>query len=207
MHIADGVLSTPVLGAGAVIAAAGVSYGLWKTDYDRVPRVAMMSSTFFVVSLIHMPLAGTSVHLLLGGLIGLLLGWAAFPALFVALFLQAVLLRHGGITSLGVNVVNMALPAVICHYLFSGLVRRGKGAIAAMASFAAGALAIGLGYLMLSWCLWTTGKAFGPVILGGGVAHLPLMVIEGYVTLITVLFLRKVRPEVLEAPIVEVRHG
>lgn len=207
MHIADGVLSTPVLGAGAAIAAVGVSYGLWKTDYDRVPRVAMMSSTFFVVSPIHIPLAGTSVHLLLSGLIGLLLGWAAFPALFVALFLQAVLLRHGGITSLGVNVVNMALPAVICHYLFSGLVQRGKAAIAAVAAFAAGALAIGLGYLMLAWCLWTTDKAFGPVILVGGVAHLLLMVIEGYVTLTTVLFLRKVRPEVLEAPIVEGRHG
>ena len=200
MHIADGVLSAPVLAAGAAAAAAGVGYGLWKMDYDRVPRVAVMSSAFFVASLIHLPIGPTSVHPVLSGLIGLVLGWAAFPALLVALLLQAILFQHGGITTLGVNVVNMALPAVISYGLFSRLVRNRNRVAAGAAAFAAGALPVALAYLLVSVCLWATGKEFIGVIVLGLAPNLVLMVIEGALTVSAVSFLRKVRPELLAAP-------
>ena len=47
------------------------------------------------------------MHLILNGLLGMLLGWAAFPSIFVALMLQAILFQYGGITVLGVNTFNM----------------------------------------------------------------------------------------------------
>jgi len=202
VHISEGVLSVPVLGAGAAVAAAGVGYGLWKTDYDRVPRVAVLSSAFFVASLIHVPIPGSSIHLILTGLIGLILGWAAFPALFVALLLQAVFFQFGGLTTLGVNVVNMALPAVVCHYLFARAVMRGSDAAAASAAFAAGAISIALAYLLWSACLYTTGKAFGGVILLGLWPHLVVMIVEGMITASAVAFLRKVQPKLLAVPLV-----
>lgn len=201
MHISEGILSAPVLGAGVAVAAVGVGYGLWKMDYDRVPRVAMLSSAFFVASLVHVPVPGSSVHLVLNGLLGLILGWAAFPAVFVALLLQAVFFQFGGLTTLGVNVVNMALPAVVCHYLFKRLVMKGKDRTASAAAFAAGAFSIALAYLLWSACLYTTGRAFAGVAILGFWPHLVLMVTEGLVTASAVAFLRRVRPALLAAPL------
>ena len=85
MHISEGVLSAPVLISGAVIAAAGVGIGMKKLDYDRIPQVAVLSSAFFVASLVHVPIGPSSVHLILNGLLGLLLEWISFPAILIAL--------------------------------------------------------------------------------------------------------------------------
>ncbi|MEA2102512.1 MAG: energy-coupling factor ABC transporter permease, partial [Thermodesulfobacteriota bacterium] len=65
MHIAEGILSTPVLVSGIVLAGVGVGIGLKKMDYDNIPMVALMSACFFVGSIIHVPIGLSSVHLLL----------------------------------------------------------------------------------------------------------------------------------------------
>ena len=124
MHISEGVLSAPVLVTGAVLAAAGVAVGLKKMDYEKIPQVAVLSSAFFVASLIHVPIGPSSIHLIINGINGLLLGWLCFPSILVALSLQAILFQFGGITVLGINTVNMALPGVICYYLFNRLVNQ-----------------------------------------------------------------------------------
>ena len=60
-----------------------------------------------------------SAHLVLNGLLGALLGFVAFPAITVALLLQALLFQYGGILVLGVNTATMALPPILCYYLFA----------------------------------------------------------------------------------------
>ena len=122
MHIAEGILSAPVLIGGAGAALSGTALGLKAVDYERITRVGILSSAFFVASLIHVNIGPSSTHLILNGLVGLMLGWAAFPAILVALILQAFLFQYGGITVLGVNTVIMALPAVICYYAFRPLI-------------------------------------------------------------------------------------
>lgn len=117
MHIVDGALSAPVLATGAVLSIAGVAIGLRKLDYNQLPQVGVLSAAFFVASYIHLPLGFSSVHLILNGLIGLTLGWVAFPALLVALLLQAVFFGFGGFLVLGVNAFNIAMPAVLVFYL------------------------------------------------------------------------------------------
>ncbi|MFP4058221.1 MAG: cobalt transporter CbiM [Candidatus Brocadiia bacterium] len=202
MHIAEGVLPGPVLAVGAAAAAAGVAAGLRKMDYERVPRVGVLASAFFVASLVHVPVPPSSAHLLLTGLVGLLLGWAAFPALLVALFLQAVLFGFGGLTALGVNTVVMAAPAVACHHLFGHAVRGREGAgVPAVAGFAAGATGIVLAGALASAALLASGKGFAPIAHAVFLAHLPIMGVEGLVTAQAVVFLHKVRPEALEAPV------
>ena len=180
MHIADGILPTSVLATGAVVAAVGVGYGVWKTDPDRVPRAAVLSSAFFVVSLIPVPvpLAGTSAHLILNGLMGIVLGWAAFPAIAIALLLQAVFFQYGGPTTLGVNIMNMALPALVCHYVFSAIVRNGKDRLASLAGFGAGVFSILLALVLWGACLYTGGEAFGAVILVGATTENPFFTIN-----------------------------
>jgi len=208
MHIAEGVLSAPVLIGGAAVSAAGVAIGLRKMDFERVPRVAVLASAFFVASLIHVPLPPSSAHLILNGLAGLILGWAAFPALLVALFLQSVFFGFGGLTALGVNTATMALPAVACYHLFSRRIRRigdrgfsRNGARVFGLGAAAGALSIVLTGLIAAAALATRGEAFSLIAKGILLAHIPIMAIEGLVTGQAVVFLRKVRPELLEAPV------
>jgi cobalt/nickel transport system permease protein len=210
MHIPDGVLSNSLpgvvaLGAGGLLAAAGTALGLGKMDYERVPRVAVLSSAFFVVSLIHFPLLGTSAHLLLAGLLGLVLGWAAFPAVLVALLLQAVLFQHGGLTTLGLNTVIMATPAVVCYWLFGRAIRGRRQGLVSAAGFAAGAAAVLLSAVLTAAAWWSAGRQFWPVSVAALSANLPVAVVEGLVTGSAVLFLRRVRPELLEAPLLAQR--
>ncbi|TAN60233.1 MAG: cobalamin biosynthesis protein CbiM, partial [Magnetospirillum sp.] len=47
-HIPDGVLSTPVLMAGAIVSAGGVAFGLRGLDPVKVPKVAVLSAVLFV---------------------------------------------------------------------------------------------------------------------------------------------------------------
>ena len=195
MHISEGVVSGPVMMAGAALAFAGTAVGLKKIDYDRMVHVAILSSAFFVASLIHVNLGPSSVHLILNGIVGLLLGWAAFPAILTALLLQAILFQYGGITALGVNTVIMALPAVICYYLVGPLPGRSPR-YTFVAAFLAGASSVGLAALGLGAALYFTEKNFLEVSILVMTANLPVMIIEGIVTGFCVTFLLKVYPEI-----------
>ena len=198
MHIQDGILSAPVLIAGAGLAAAGTAVGLRKINADNLPRVGLMAAVFFVGStLTRVPTSGaSSAHLLLNGLAGLLLGWAAFPALLVGLFLQAVLFGFGGVTTLGVNTVVMALPAVVVYLLLGPLVSR-KGALSATACFAAGAGGVLLAAILYSAALFLSGEAFWAIAGATFLVHLPVIVVEGVVCAFCVKFLGRVRPQML----------
>ena len=195
MHIAEGVIPGPVLGAGVALAAAGVAAGLRKLDEDRMAPVAVLSSTVFVASLIHVPVGPAAAHLVLNGLAGLMLGWAVFPSFLVALLLQAVFFGYGGLTTLGLNTFNMALPGVVCYYLFNGYLTKANGRWTFALGFATGALAVALSCAMLCLSLMTAGRELLVLCQGVFLAHVPLMLIEGLVTGSAVVFLLRVRPE------------
>ncbi|RTZ94076.1 MAG: cobalt transporter CbiM [Deltaproteobacteria bacterium] len=198
MHISEGVLSAPVLISGALIAAGGVTIGLKKTENEKIPEVGVLSAAFFVGSLIHVPLGPTSVHLILNGLVGLLLGWAAFPAILVGLVFQAILFQFGGLTTLGVNTVTMALPAVVGYYIFGPFVRSGHHRAALVAAFFCGLFGVLGAAVLVAFALFWTGQSFleaGKMVV---YAHIPVMVIEGLLAMFCVAFLRKVKPELLE---------
>jgi cobalt/nickel transport system permease protein len=197
MHISEGILSAPVLASGAALALAGTAVGLKRMDQHEVPKVAVFTAAFFVATLVHVPLGPASIHLVLNGLVGLILGWACFPAILVALLLQAVFFQYGGVTVLGVNTVIMALPALICSMLFSRLIKKNKR-VSALAAFLAGSLSVLGSGLLAALCLALSGQAFLPAAQAFLVAHVPLGVVEGIVTAIIVGFLLKVRPEILE---------
>ena len=196
MHISEGVLSGPVLLSGGVLAAVGTAVGLKKLDYDRIARAGLLSAAFFVASLIHVPIGPSSVHLILNGIVGLMLGWGAFPAIVVALLLQGVLFQFGGLTTLGVNTMIMAGPAVVCAYLFGPLVHR-RREIALAAAFACGFVSILLGAVVAGAALMFTEENFLEVTLLIVTAHIPVMVIEGLITVFCVAFFRRVQPDLL----------
>lgn len=197
MHISEGVIAAPVLIAGAAGAVAGCAVGLKKMNIENTPKVAVMSSAFFVASLIHLPVGPTSVHLVLNGLAGIVLGWMAFPAILVALLLQAILFQFGGITTLGANTVVMALPALSCYLLYARFVRGRSKAIAAAAGFMSGMTGILVGGMIVALFLISTGEQFTAVAKLFVIAHFPVMVVEGILTAFIVIFIRRIKPEVL----------
>jgi cobalt/nickel transport system permease protein len=205
MHIPDGVLSNPVAITTGVLAAGGVANGLRKIDYERIPRVAVLAAVFFVASLIHVPIGPSSAHLLLNGLMGFLIGWAAFPALLVALLLQAVFFGFGGVTSLGANVLNMAAPAIVVYYLFAHRISPFSSPRKVFGlAFGIGVFAILLTCLFGAMTLFFSGKEFVGAIMAIFAAHIPIMIIEGFVTGSVMVFLHRVRPELLRAPLLNV---
>lgn len=195
MHIVDGALSTPVLVAGAAAAIAGIGIGLRQMPMEKIPAAGVLSAAFFVASLVHVPIGPSSVHLILNGLAGLVLGWAAFPALFVALLLQAVFFGFGGLTVLGVNTLDIALPAVavsyVCRWGITGSSPRG----AAMWGALGGALAIALTTVCVGVALAFSGAEFIPAAKLVFIAHIPVMVIEAVITGAAVYLVRRVKPE------------
>jgi cobalt/nickel transport system permease protein len=199
MHISEGVLSPAVLIGGAALAAAGVAVGMKKLEQKEIPTIGILSAAFFVASLIHVPAGPVSVHLILNGLVGLILGWKAFPAILVGLALQALLFQFGGITTLGINTLNMALPAIICYLIFKNGLKTGAGKHTVMVSaFATGFFSVLLSGIMVGLSLYLTGEAFLPAAKLVVAAHLPVMFIEGVLTASCILFLKKVKPELLE---------
>ena len=196
MHISEGVLSGSVLISGGVLAAAGTAIGLKKLDYDRIANVSILSASFFVASLIHVPVGPSNVHLVLNGIVGLLLGWAAFPAILVALSLQAVLFQFGGITSLGVNTITMAMPSVLCYYFFRSMILK-KSAVAFISAFACGFFSVFSSAVLVGLALMTTDENFLEISGLVVVAHFPVMLIEGIITAFFIFFIKKVQPSML----------
>jgi cobalt/nickel transport system permease protein len=119
VHISDGLLTGSWLIGGFIGTGFLVLLGTWRIRDEEIPQTAVMTAAFFVASLIHVRVLHTSVHLLLNGLVGVILGRRAALAIPIGLFLQAVLIGHGGLTTLGVNSCVMALPALFAWQLFS----------------------------------------------------------------------------------------
>ena len=196
MHISEGVLPASVLFGGAAIAIAGTAYGLKRLDNEKIPQAGMLAASFFVASLIHVPLGVASVHLVLNGLVGVVLGWGAFPVIMVALLLQSVFFQFGGLTTLGINTVLMATPAVFVYFIFSRFISSRPFVIWVL-SFLCGFLSVLLATLIMGMALLLGGDAFQEIAALIVAAHLPVMVVEGIITAFCIRFLIKVQPSLL----------
>ena len=193
MHISEGILSGSVLATGGVLAASGTIIGLRDMKGEDFVKVSLLSSSFFVASLIHVPVGPSSAHLVLNGLCGIILGWKSFPAILVSLFLQAILFQFGGLTTLGVNTCNMAIPAVISYYLFRPLLKKNLF----LTGFLSGFFSILLSCLFVSLSLISTNKYFLNIAKTITLVHLPIAFIEGIITGFILTFLKKTKSEIM----------
>jgi cobalt/nickel transport system permease protein len=197
MHISDGVLPVAVTIGGYAVSAGLAAWSARRIHNRDLPKVAVVTSAFFVASLVHIPFGPTSVHLLLPGLAGALLGPAAFLAIGLALLLQSVLFQFGGITALGANAVMMGVPAVICGWFFQQV--RGRTRMRqAVAGGLAGAFGTFLAAVFLAGLLATGGEDFFGVAKIALAAHVPVIAIEGVMSGLTIGFLARVQPALLE---------
>jgi cobalt/nickel transport system permease protein len=165
-------------------------------DTDDLPKVAVVTSAFFVASLIHFPIPPTSVHLLLIGLVGALLGVASFPSVALGAALQSLLFGYGGITALGANAIMMGVPALIAGWLYRRL-KGGSLRSHMLAGAFVGALGTAMAGVILALFLMTSGEDFFGVAKIALAAHAPVMLVEAGATAFTISFLMKVKPELI----------
>jgi cobalt/nickel transport system permease protein len=196
MHISEGVLSPPVLAAGWALAAGGLAVGLKKTPVEKLPETALVSAALFLASLVHVPVGPSSIHLTLLGIAGIMLGWSAVPALFIALFLQGLLFQFGGLLSLGVNTVSMGLASLAGGMIFRIMPEKLRLA----GAFAGGFAAVIVGTVIVVAALFFSDNDLQATAALLFAANLPLAALEGVISVFIVAFLSKVLPDYVHRP-------
>ena len=211
MHIPDGFIPPSVCITGYAVAGGLTWYSLKKIQQDpnpqaNIPKASLLTAAFFVVSSIHIPLPPTSIHLILNGLMGMLLGYYAFLAIPIGLFFQAVIFNHGGMSTLGVNTIIMGVPAIAAYHLFRlrrrvALPDKIKTKIFA---FLSGTLALMLSATIFSAIAILSITPELDVTLEQRAIFISLIsygiqgLIEGAFTFMLISFLEQVKPELLK---------
>ncbi len=197
MHIADGVLDNALVGAAAAAGTGLLWHSVRGMQAEEVPKVGLLAAAFFVSSLLRIPVGLTSVHPVLLGLTGILLGKRAPLALFIGLVLQAFLFQHGGLTTLGVNLLIMGIPALLTGYLFNSL----RSLSPTVGGALAGALSVITAVAVLALFLAGSATQYyaGTFSLVNIIimAHIPIVFIEALLTASAVRLVQRVRPELL----------
>lgn len=196
MHISDGVLSIEVAATLGVVSVAMCAYSIKNIKNENIALLSAMSALFFIASFIHIPLGPTQIHLLLIGVIGVFLGSLSFLSIAIALLLQAVLLGYGGLTSLGANLIIMALPAYLVYLisrleLFRSLNEKIK-------YFLVGFLGIGFSTIFLALVLLLSKEEYRIASYSVVIANIPAMILEGLITLFLLMYIKKSIPKLLK---------
>lgn len=212
MHITDGILPAKVCISGYAIAGLATWYSLRQIDRQKnpqqgIPKASLLTAAFFVASGIHIPIPPASVHLVLNGLLGTVLGYYAFPAILIGLFFQSQMFGHGGLTTLGVNATMMGVPAILAYQIFRSRHLFGqwkKPVVTSIVAFLSGAIGLGLATLIFFTLVISSLPAGLDMVTERSalyalmLSHIPLMILEGVFTSMLVMFLQRVKPELIK---------
>jgi len=205
MHIPDGFLPPSVYITGYSITGALTWYCLRQIRHSgippeqEIPKASLLTAAFFAASSISLPIPPTSIHFVMNGLMGIILGYYSFLAILVGLFFQAVMFGHGGMASLGINAVVMGIPALLAFYLFHGI----NFLPTKLKAFGSGALALALSASIFTVVMISfipadiDAQTEKNAILLGLVGYSIQAVLEGLFTMIIITFLSKVNPSIL----------
>lgn len=220
MHVPDGYLNLATSAAAGVTAVGGVGASLrWagRALGDRQVPVAGLAAAFvFVVQMVNFPVAaGTTGHLIGGALAAILLGpWVGVVVLTVVVVLQALLFADGGVSALGINVVNMALIAVLVGWLVFRLVatalRRTAAAVVVASAVASWASVVAAsGGFVAEYAVGGAGQVPVPTVLTAMVGvHALIGVGEGLITASVVATVLAIRPDMVHgAKVLGVRRA
>jgi len=133
MHIPDGILSPTILAAGAVVSvvvlAKSVQESKKNLEQTAVPIMGVMAAFIFAAQMVNFPLLGAAAsgHLIGGALAAYLFGfWPTTLIMTTVVTIQAVVFQDGGISVLGVNILNMAIIAPLAASVVYKLLRNSK---------------------------------------------------------------------------------
>lgn len=204
MHIMEGYLPAVFCVAWGVICLPFLAAGFFSikktiSENRRVISILAMSGAFiFVISSLKIPsVTGSCSHMTGTGLGAILFGPSAVSILgIIVLLFQAILLAHGGLTSLGANTFSMAIAGPFLSFGIYKLCQKLK-VNRRVAIFLAAALGD-----LFTYCITSIQLALAYPSENGGVAasaveflgvfaptQLPLCIIEGLLTLVIMIAL------------------
>jgi cobalt/nickel transport system permease protein len=205
VHIPDGWIDLPTSAAAAALAATAVTVSARRAASHLQAKVtttpAVVAAYLLVAELLVVPLGfGTGAHLVGTGLAAVLVGPdLAIVCVAVVVLIQALVLADGGVTAIGLNVLNNGVvPALVAWTLFRALAstripRPGAAGVAAgVATLAAGAAAA------LEFTVGGTDVIPARAVATAlGAGHLVVAVIEGVLTALVVRVVHRLRPDMV----------
>jgi len=214
MHIPDGFLNLTISVIFWVATVVLLIIATRQTQRElgerQIPLMGIMAAFIFAAQMLNFPVAGgTSGHLLGGVLAAIMLGpWAGMLAMASVIVLQGLLFQDGGLVVMGANIFNMGLlPALIGYGLYRSVVGQSQGVRLAV-SGAAAWLSVMAAALSTSLQLWLSGTSPLQIVLPAMLGvHTLIGIGEALITMATLAFVLRVRPDLLETKQVEARGG
>jgi cobalt/nickel transport system permease protein len=212
MHIMEGFLPHPWWEIWFIIAIPFVAYGTYKVTKlkknipETLPLLAVLAAFTFVLSSLKLPsVTGSTSHPTGTGLGAVILGPAITSVLsIIVLVFQALLLAHGGITTLGANVVSMGIAGPIVAYATWKIAKKAQvnNNIGIFLAAAIGDLSTYLvtsAQLALAFPTPSVMDAFIKFATIFAITQIPLAIAEGILAVVLFDFLTKYKKDFLVA--------
>lgn len=212
MHISEGILPPSWAGLWLMAAIPFVALGLREIQQRGrqvlffKPMVALVGAAVFIISCMPVPVptAGTCSHPCGTGLAAVLIGpGPTVVVASIALLLQALFLAHGGLTTLGANIVSMGVAGGLTGWIIFYISRR-LGFSLFIAGFLAGIFSDWATYAVTSFELASAlhgsgslGEMFLIIVSAFVPTQLPLGILEGFLTGGAVCFIQSRRPSLI----------
>lgn len=209
MHIPDGFINAGTSIAAGVVSAGGIGAALRRAAREmedrQAPLAGLVAAFVFAAQMLNFPIAaGTSGHLLGGVLAAVLVGpWAGAICVALVLLVQAIFFADGGLSALGLNVLNMAILGALGGYVVFRVLREVlpkrrpmvvvAAALAAWASVVLASLAFFAEYAVGG----VGGVPLGAVFTAMVGIHALIGVGEAVITALTVSAVMAVRPDLV----------
>tara|TARA_Y100000768_G_scaffold79130_1_gene56127 strand:- start:2953 stop:3888 length:936 start_codon:yes stop_codon:yes gene_type:complete len=211
MHVPDGFMNVTMSAATGVI-SFGTLWAYIRSAKDLIADkfialTGMMSALIFVLQMINFPVAaGTSGHLLGGALAVIVLGpRLGLICLSVVVIIQSLLFADGGLSALGVNVLNMAIVTTATSWFivkyWIKFIGKNKTSIVTV-SVLAGILSVvfsSIAFTIQYAIGGTISIPVGTVLIAMVTTHLIIGLGEGIITALIITLLMRVRPDLVYA--------
>lgn len=209
MHIPDGIINGATSAGFGIAAAGGVGAAVRQTGKylsDRqVPLAGLVAAFVFAAQMVNFPvISGMSGHLLGGVLAAVLIGpWAGFVVVSIVLLVQAMFFADGGLSALGLNIVNLGFIGAIVGYGIYRVVLRLLGNRSGAVRLAAGIAAFlsvpvaALGFVLQFAIGGTADVSLGAVAAAMVGTHLLIGIGEGILTALVVGAVMSSRPDLV----------
>ena len=213
MHMADALISPAVGSTMWAVSVGAAAYSVNRIkksglDEKKVPLMGIMGAFVFAAQMINFTIPGTgsSGHIGGGILLAALLGpFPAFLTITAVLVIQALFFADGGLLALGCNIFNMGfIPCFLAYPFIFRSILRNKFNSRRMTVASVTAIIIGLEAGVFSVVMETlasgiTQLPFGTFIMMMLPIHLAIGLVEGIVTSAVLIFIYKMKPEILES--------
>jgi cobalt/nickel transport system permease protein len=215
MHIPDGYLTLLICVVFWIISALFLVVAFWRANKTlsekQIPLMATLTAMIFAAQMVNYPIiGGTTAHLLGGPILAITLGpFTGLISMTIILTIQTLFFRDGGLLTFGANLFNMGIIGTFIPYvIFIGFlkIKPSKNSLIAggfigaflgdLFAALAAALELGLSVPVFPYDL-------GVALVVMAIHHSIIGVIEGIATVIILLTILRVRPDLLKGTILE----